>query len=200
MDQFKTLWEKALGGGLPLIMNFVNNFYGMGGQPVGETFAIVEVPGVKGARFASSSTVSTDRRGYAVLPYAQPYRYNWLNIDTESLGNDTEITENAKTIVPTRGAIVKARFAAETGRRIQFDVTTTDGKKVPLGATAYDQNDKVLGMVDNASRVLVFGVKDQGRLSIRWSEGSCEGNYALPQQNKALMYERVAMSCRMAGQ
>lgn len=37
MDQFRTLWDKALGGGLPLIMNFVNNFYGMGGQPVGET-------------------------------------------------------------------------------------------------------------------------------------------------------------------
>ncbi len=37
MDQFQTLWDKSIGGGLPLIMNFVNNFYGMGGQPVGET-------------------------------------------------------------------------------------------------------------------------------------------------------------------
>jgi 2-oxoisovalerate dehydrogenase E1 component len=37
MDQFKTLWEKPYRGGLPFIMNFVNNFYGMGGQPVGET-------------------------------------------------------------------------------------------------------------------------------------------------------------------
>ena len=37
MDQFKTLWDEAHKGGLPLIMNFVNNFYGMGGQPVGET-------------------------------------------------------------------------------------------------------------------------------------------------------------------
>src|SRR5208283_1016148 len=37
MDQFKTLWDKAHRGGLPFIMNFVNNFYGMGGQPVGET-------------------------------------------------------------------------------------------------------------------------------------------------------------------
>lgn len=37
MDQFKTLWEEPHRGGLPLIMNFVNNFYGMGGQPVGET-------------------------------------------------------------------------------------------------------------------------------------------------------------------
>ncbi len=37
MEQFKTLWDEAHRGGLPLIMNFVNNFYGMGGQPVGET-------------------------------------------------------------------------------------------------------------------------------------------------------------------
>jgi 2-oxoisovalerate dehydrogenase E1 component len=37
MDQFKQLWDECHRGGLPLIMNFVNNFYGMGGQPVGET-------------------------------------------------------------------------------------------------------------------------------------------------------------------
>lgn len=37
MDQFKMLWDEAHRGGLPLIVNFVNNFYGMGGQPVGET-------------------------------------------------------------------------------------------------------------------------------------------------------------------
>ncbi len=37
MDQFKTLWDKPYKGGLPLIMNFNNNFYAMGGQPVGET-------------------------------------------------------------------------------------------------------------------------------------------------------------------
>jgi 2-oxoisovalerate dehydrogenase E1 component len=37
MDQFKELWDEPRRGGLPFIMNFVNNFYGMGGQPVGET-------------------------------------------------------------------------------------------------------------------------------------------------------------------
>ncbi len=37
MDQFKELWAESHRGGLPLIMNFVNNFYGMGGQPLGET-------------------------------------------------------------------------------------------------------------------------------------------------------------------
>jgi 2-oxoisovalerate dehydrogenase E1 component len=40
MDQFRTLWEQELGGGLPILFNFMNNFYGMGGQPVGETMGV----------------------------------------------------------------------------------------------------------------------------------------------------------------
>lgn len=37
MGQFNTLWPKAHKGGLPIIFNFMNNFYGMGGQTSGET-------------------------------------------------------------------------------------------------------------------------------------------------------------------
>lgn len=37
MDQYKTLWSGEYKGGLPLIFNFMNNLYGMGGQTVGET-------------------------------------------------------------------------------------------------------------------------------------------------------------------
>ena len=37
MDQYRTLWEKELGGAPPMLFNFMNNFYGMGGQPKGET-------------------------------------------------------------------------------------------------------------------------------------------------------------------
>jgi 2-oxoisovalerate dehydrogenase E1 component len=37
MDQYKKLWEEPYRGGLPLIFNFYNNLYGMGGQTYGET-------------------------------------------------------------------------------------------------------------------------------------------------------------------
>ncbi len=37
MDQYKTLWDKDLGGMPPYLLNIFNNFYAMGGQPVGET-------------------------------------------------------------------------------------------------------------------------------------------------------------------
>ncbi len=37
MDQYKKLWDEPYRGGLPLIFNFYNNLYGMGGQTSGET-------------------------------------------------------------------------------------------------------------------------------------------------------------------
>lgn len=37
MAQFKTLWEEGYKGGLPIIFNFFDNQYGMGGQTNGET-------------------------------------------------------------------------------------------------------------------------------------------------------------------
>ncbi|MEA1886825.1 MAG: thiamine pyrophosphate-dependent enzyme [Bacteroidota bacterium] len=37
MDQFIELWEGDMKGGLPLIINIINNHYGMGGQTAGET-------------------------------------------------------------------------------------------------------------------------------------------------------------------
>ncbi|MBW4436749.1 MAG: hypothetical protein KME04_06420 [Pleurocapsa minor GSE-CHR-MK-17-07R] len=37
MDQYRTLWSAEIGGAPPMLFNFFNNFYGMGGQPRGET-------------------------------------------------------------------------------------------------------------------------------------------------------------------
>jgi 2-oxoisovalerate dehydrogenase E1 component len=37
MDQFTELWDDDMKGGLPLIINIMNNQYGMGGQTCGET-------------------------------------------------------------------------------------------------------------------------------------------------------------------
>ncbi len=39
MDQITQLWEEGYNKGLPIIFNFFNNLYGMGGQTMGETMA-----------------------------------------------------------------------------------------------------------------------------------------------------------------
>ncbi len=37
MDQYRTLWGNEAGGAPPILFNYFNNFYGMGGQTFGET-------------------------------------------------------------------------------------------------------------------------------------------------------------------
>lgn len=40
MGQYRALWDEEIGGAPPILFNFINNFYGMGGQPVGETMGL----------------------------------------------------------------------------------------------------------------------------------------------------------------
>jgi len=165
------------------------------GQPVGETFGLLEVPRARSVGLQGWNGVRTDRRGYAVVPYLQPYRMNWLNVDTSRLSRDVEISGDAPMLVPTRGAMAVARYGAETGRRVQFALHTPEGRPVPFGAMAYGDNDKVLGMVDNLSRVLAFGVQESGTVRLRWNGGACEADYRLPARQQDLAYERVPLTC-----
>jgi 2-oxoisovalerate dehydrogenase E1 component len=43
MDQYRKLWDKEIGGAPPILFNFFNNFYGMGGQTCGETMGFGEL-------------------------------------------------------------------------------------------------------------------------------------------------------------
>lgn len=166
------------------------------GQPVGETFGLVEVPKVRGAAVDGWAGVSTDRRGYAVVPYLQPYRLNWVALSTPSLGTDTEVIDSTARLVPTRGAVVRARYAAESGRRVQVELRRQDTSAVPFGAMVYDADGRTVGMVDNLSRVLIFSAEPQGRLDVRWSSGSCRVDYALPDRDGALAYDRITQTCQ----
>ncbi|WP_374046673.1 fimbria/pilus outer membrane usher protein [uncultured Pseudomonas sp.] len=163
-------------------------------QPVGETFALVEVPGVKGVGIGGS-TARTDGAGYTVEGYVQPYRYNYLDLDTQTLGVDVDVDETSQRVVPRRGAVVKARFAAASGRRVQLDLSLADGSKLPFGAQVSDASGKLLAVVDNQSRALVFGLEDQGRLTVSWADGSCSAPYELPSRDASLTYDQVQLVC-----
>lgn len=166
------------------------------GQPVGETFALVEIPGVKGAGL-EGATARTDRAGYTIASYVQPYRYNWVNLDTQTLGSDVEVGETSQRLVPRRGSVVKARFEAASGRRVQFDLRLADGGKLPFGAQLLDEDNRLLGVVDNQSRALVFGIKEHGQLTLNWASGTCAVPYKLPERDTGLVYDQVKATCNI---
>jgi 2-oxoisovalerate dehydrogenase E1 component len=73
MDQFRLLWEGEFQGGLPIIFNFMNNQYGMGGQTKGETMGY-DVLARVGAAFAPHQMHSERIDGYNPLAVIDAYR------------------------------------------------------------------------------------------------------------------------------
>src|SRR5215831_7316563 len=73
MDQYRQLWDKSLGGGLPIVFNCMNNFYGMGGQPLGETMGVQFIARI-GAGVNPDQMHAERVNGYDPLPVIDAFR------------------------------------------------------------------------------------------------------------------------------
>src|SRR3984893_7922675 len=73
MDQYRKLWDESLGGGLPIIFNCMNNFYGMGGQPFGETMGVGHTVRI-GAGVNPEQMHAERVNGYDPLPVIDAFR------------------------------------------------------------------------------------------------------------------------------
>ena len=166
------------------------------GQTVGETFALAQVEGVEGVKIGSFTGASTGNNGFAVVPNAQPYRVNWINLDTRDLGGDVEIDNATRQVVPRRGAVVLARYTSKTGRRVQFALFDAQHQPIPFGASLEDSAGKQLAISDPGGKALALVEADAGTLIINWQGQRCEAPYALPERDKALNYVRASLVCR----
>ncbi|PKH26667.1 fimbrial assembly protein [Enterobacterales bacterium CwR94] len=168
------------------------------GQSSGETIALVKVPGASGLRVNNQSGVKTDYRGYALVPFISPYRNNELMISTESMPDDVDVEVTSRNVVPTRGAVVRATYAARVGQRALITLRRADGKYVPFGATAsYGDDKNGAGIVGDQGEVYLSGLADKGTLKVKWGNTSaqqCNAEYQLPQEKQALV--NLAAVCR----
>jgi len=73
MDQYRKLWDASLGGGLPIVFNCMNNFYGMGGQPLGETMGVQFIARI-GAGVNPDQMHAERVNGYDPLPVIDAFR------------------------------------------------------------------------------------------------------------------------------
>ncbi|MRS90358.1 fimbria/pilus outer membrane usher protein [Enterobacteriaceae bacterium RIT714] len=154
-------------------------------QPLGETVALVKAPGASGVDVNNQSGVTTDFRGYTVQPYLSPYRENDISLNTETLPDNVDIALTSKTVVPTRGAVVRADFEARVGNRVLMTLLKMGGAPVPFGATVTDPTspDAQGFIVGDAGQVYLTGLNQHGTLNVQWgpnSDEQCQVDYSLP--------------------
>lgn len=181
-DQDTRQWSYGLQGGVLIHENGITL-----SQPLGDTIALVKAPGADDVDVENNSGVHTDWRGYAVVPFAQPYRKNSVTLETESFADDVDMDMNTQTVIPTRGAVVRADFKTRVGQRALVQMLFL-GKPVPFGATVslLDNDSTVTGIVSENGEVYLTGLPETGNIMAKWGNGSneqCKGSYTLAGSN-----------------
>ena len=80
------------------------------GQQLGNAMALVEVTDTPDIGFYNQFGSTTNSRGELLVSYMTPWRLNHVTVDTSTLPDGTEMTEDELEAVPTDGAIIKLRF------------------------------------------------------------------------------------------
>ncbi|MFP2237260.1 fimbria/pilus outer membrane usher protein [Pseudescherichia vulneris] len=171
------------------------------GQTMGETFGLVKVPDAAGIGIDNQTGVSTDYRGYALVPNLMPYRRNDVTLSTETLAENVDLKQTSRSVVPTRGAIVRAEYRAQIGQRVLMNLTRADGKVVPFGATVVNEADPDAGssIVGDGGQVYLAGLQSKGTLHVQWgseADRQCRVTYRLGDTDKGDGIPMVNGQCR----
>jgi outer membrane usher protein len=170
-------------------------------QPFGETLALVKAPGAKGVGIANESGVRTDFRGYTVVSNISPYRKNDITLDPEQTPDEVELALTSKTVIPTRGAVVRAEYIASVGMRVLLTLNRPDGKFVPFGAmaTPVDNTTNQQGfIVGDSGQVYLTGLSERIDMLVKWGEtpaDSCRVKSNLPAAKKDEPVIQITANC-----
>lgn len=139
-------------------------------QPLQDTVILAQIPDTPELGFENYTNVVTDAHGYAVIPYAMPYRRNKVTLKTDDLRDDIEVENAIIQAVPTRGAIVLAKYAAKRGYKLLLSAHFADGRALPFGAYVQDQQGHQISMVGPGSQIFLSGITPTDNFSIEWGK------------------------------
>ncbi|MBL5926032.1 fimbrial biogenesis usher protein [Enterobacter asburiae] len=166
-------------------------------QPLNDTIALVKAPGANDVKVENQTGVSTDWRGYAVIPYATDYRENRIALNTNTLADNVDLDDAVVSVVPTHGAVVRANFKARVGTKILMTLIHK-GKAVPFGALVTSTNNQVNSIVADNGQVYLTGMPLTGKIQAVWGDGadsSCIANYKLPEESKNKALSNMSVEC-----
>ncbi|QIG06196.1 fimbria/pilus outer membrane usher protein [Proteus sp. ZN5] len=171
-------------------------------QPIYDSFAIVRAPDAKNVNVQNRTGVSTDWRGYAIVPYLNAYDKNEITLDISTLPDNVELKNNTVTLIPTKGAAMLADYQTHVGYRILFTVIN-QGKPVPFGAFAQQSQVNEIevssGIADENGDIYLSGMPEKGSISVSWGKNAqdqCIADYHLTAEHLKQHLPTLTVDCR----
>ncbi|PXX29238.1 MULTISPECIES: fimbria/pilus outer membrane usher protein [Burkholderia] len=148
-----------------------------------DTVAVVAAPAAGGARVVGYGGVALDGRGYAVVPYLNPYRVNQIEIDPRGLPADVELQTTSLQVAPRQGAVVMLRYPTVKGRALLIHASTPTGRELPFGAPVFDARGNNVGVVSQGGQIYARVAGPDEKLTVKWGHADswqCSIRVALP--------------------
>lgn len=167
--------------------------------PVQDTFALVDVPGLSGARIKTpQGPVWTDWKGSAVAANMPPYYEDRLELATENLPRNIDVQNGLQITRPGRGSVGKYSFKLLTNRRVLLHTRDSTGRYVPKGEAIVNSQDQYVATVGGEGAVFL---SDEPLLKVplyvrSFNKQLCQLSFTLPEKApEDGLYEEVDAVC-----
>lgn len=154
-------------------------------QPLGNTNILIKAPGASEVAVLNHRSIKTNSRGYAIIPYATPYRINRVGLDATTAGNNVELDNAIINKTPTDGALVRATITLQQGAKAMF-VLRQNGKELPFGTVVALADSEISSIVGDGGSVYLSGLPMKGTLNAVWGKDNtarCSVHYQLNKQD-----------------
>lgn len=161
-------------------------------QSLGNTNILVKAPGASNVAVLNHKGIQTDSRGYAVIPYATPYRVNQVALDVTTAGNDIELDNAIVNKTPTDGALARATIVTRQGAKALL-IIRYKNEPLPFGAVVSLSVGNNSSIVGDGGSLYISGLPQQGLLRATWGNGSAKNCIVSYQLDKSSFNLRTGL-------
>jgi outer membrane usher protein len=141
-------------------------------QATGETIALVNIPNGEGAAIGISK-VPVDKNGYAIISNLTPYHNNKIDLTTQKMPLNIELTQDTnKVVTPRAGAIMQIKYNTQSSYSTIINSTLPNGTPLPFAANVFNKLGENVGIVSQGSRLLVKDIGQNGTLLVKWGNST----------------------------
>jgi len=164
-------------------------------QPLSDTVALIEAPGASGISVENFPGEKTDFMGFTIENNLIPYRYNTVSLDPISSPMDVDLKQTDINVIPTKGAIVPAKFVAAVGHKVLFSLKKINGENFPFGSLV-TYGGKYKGIVDLNGVAYMTGLPPKGTIKVKSNDKFYTAHFDLTKSINFYGINKVNLICK----
>ncbi|WP_314337117.1 fimbria/pilus outer membrane usher protein [Acinetobacter guillouiae] len=164
-----------------------------------DTFAIIHAKGLEGTSLSNGNNIKIDRWGNAIIPYLNPYQYNSINLNPNTIPLNTDVDATQLQVVPKSNASILVDFKALKTTKALIELKHANEVLIPMGAQVKDALGNAVTTVGQGQQIFMQNI-NPGRYSVSWSNtDSCQFDISkeiLEQSKTQIPFASFSLNCK----